>query len=472
MLECFCQIKTEQPIPITPVTEDTLDHFLAKQNPYIKNYCEQTGFSAKPNEYRLITNEKGDLIRILVGVQDIHDIWAFAFLPLNLPIAHTYYLDHTFEKKHLEQVLIAWGLGSYQFCRYKPCPRKPAQLVVPDTCDLELVENIITGIYVVRDLINTPTDDMLPANLAETVEELGQTYQALVSQIIGEDLFKKNFRGIYMVGRASHNEPRLIDLRWGDQKNPKITLVGKGVCFDTGGLNIKTMSGMSTMKKDMGGAAHAIALAQMIMRANLPVRLRLLIPAVENSISGNAYRPGDVIMMRSGKTVEVTNTDAEGRLILADALFEASNENPDLLIDFATLTSAARIALGTDIAALFSPDEKKVTQLIQLAKTIQDPIWPLPLYQPYHDFLESPVADMTNCTTDQPYGGAILAALFLQEFVSKEVPWLHFDVMAMNITSRPGRPKGGEAMALRAVFWFLQEYIEFIPNLSDQREKS
>jgi len=264
------------------------------------------------------------------------------------------------------------------------------------------------------------------------------------------------YPAIFTVGRASYNSPRLIDIQWGDKKAPKLTLVGKGVCFDTGGLNLKPNNGMLLMKKDMGGAAHVLGLAKMIMQANLPVCLRVLIPAVENAISGDSFRPGDIITMRNGKTVEITDTDAEGRLILADALVEACSEKPDLLIDFATLTGAARVAVGTEIAALFTNNDILAKSIASFAQQNNDPIWRMPLYRDYLRLLDSQVADMTNCANTS-YGGAITAAVFLQEFLDAEIPWMHFDIMAWNVLPRPGHPVGGEAMGLRAVFEYLRQ---------------
>jgi leucyl aminopeptidase len=312
----------------------------------------------------------------------------------------------------------------------------------------------VESIYYVRDLINTPTDDMGPTELADFTVALGKQYAATVDQIIGDDLLKKGFATIHTVGRASDDAPRLLDLRWGNAAHPKVTLVGKGVCFDTGGLDIKPSSGMLLMKKDMGGAAHVLGLARMIMEAKLPIRLRVLIPAVENSISGNAYRPGDIIKSRKGLTIEIGNTDAEGRVVLADALTEAVSEKPDMLIDIATLTGAARIALGTDIAVLFTNSDEVAAAVSQHAEQQSDPIWRLPLFASYREALNSSIADINNSSSDS-YAGAITAGLFLKEFVPDDIPWMHFDMMAWNLKTRPGRPQGGEAMALRALFSYL-----------------
>ena len=306
-----------------------------------------------------------------------------------------------------------------------------------------------------RDLVNTPAADMMPINLGECAQNLADRYQGEVKQIIGEELLEQNYPTIHAVGRASVHEPRLIDLTWGDNTHPKVTLVGKGVCFDSGGLDIKPAAGMRNMKKDMGGSAHVLGLAQLIMSHNLPVCLRVLIPAVENAISSNAIRPGDVITTRTGITVEIDNTDAEGRLVLCDALAEADNDKPDLIVDFATLTGAMRVALGTELPGFFSTSDQVAAGITEAGSKITDPVWRMPLYSAYRDLLKSTVADMTNCAT-VPFGGAITAALYLQEFVNKDTDWVHFDVMAFNIRALSGRPLGGEAFGIRAVFDYLQ----------------
>jgi leucyl aminopeptidase len=292
---------------------------------------------------------------------------------------------------------------------------------------------------------------MMPTHLAAAIKQVGEQYGASVDETIGEDLLAENYPMIHAVGRASAVPPRLIDLRWGEDKHPKITLVGKGVCFDSGGLDIKPSSGMALMKKDMGGAATLLGVAQMVMSAGLKVRLRLLVPAVENAVSGNAFRPGDVLTTRKGISVEIGNTDAEGRLILGDALSEAASENPTLLIDCATLTGAARTALGPDLPALFTDDDALADELLAASKSTFDPLWRLPLWAPYRKMIDSKVADINNAG-DSPFAGAITAALFLKEFVGEGAPWAHIDLFAWNKSARPGRPEGGEAYAQRAIF--------------------
>jgi leucyl aminopeptidase len=294
---------------------------------------------------------------------------------------------------------------------------------------------------------------MMPVNIAQAALELAIQFDCGVRQVIGDELLVQNYPAIHAVGRASINTPRLIDLTWGDNKNPQVTLVGKGVCFDSGGLNIKPAGGMRNMKKDMGGAAHVLGLAQLIMAHNLPINLRVLISAVENAISSDALRPGDVINTRKGLTVEIHNTDAEGRLVLCDALAEAEYEKPELIIDFATLTGAMRVALGTELPGFFSNNDQIAADITAAGSKISDPVWRMPLYSPYENLFSSTIADMTNCPV-QPFGGAIAAALYLQRFIGK-TDWVHFDVMAFNVRHLPGRPLGGEAFGIRAVFDYL-----------------
>jgi leucyl aminopeptidase len=349
--------------------------------------------------------------------------------------------------------LLMWSVAQYGFDRYKPS--KIALRVLCTThADLNNVLITASSIFLIRDLINTPTNDMCPKALADVVADLAQTYNANWGESVGDDLLNENFPAIHAVGRASASEPRLLSLTWGHEKHPCVALVGKGVCFDSGGLDLKTASTMRLMKKDMGGAAQAIGLAKWIMAMQLPIRLELLIPAVENSVDGLAYRPGDVLIMRNGLSVEIDNTDAEGRLVLADALVYACEKKPDLIIDFATLTGAARVAVGTEISAAFSNNDDIIEKIIQCGEKVQDPIWRMPLYAGYARLLDSTIADMVN-SSPLSYAGAITAALFLQRFVEEGIPWVHFDVMAWNLSSRPGKPEGGEAMAMLAVAQYL-----------------
>jgi leucyl aminopeptidase len=390
--------------------------------------------------------------------KDGSGLWDFAAMVQALKPGK-YKLDVSFDSFQAQLVFLAWGLSAYGFDRYSKKDRDFPHLCVRSDVDVEDVERQVNATNLVRDLINTPANDMGPVELAQHAQDVAEKYNAKLTVIVNDDLLKANYPAVYTVGMASSREPRLIDFRWGSDEHPKITLVGKGVCFDSGGLDIKPAAGMLTMKKDMGGAAHVLALAQMIMDAQLPVCLRVLIPAVENSISGVAYRPMDVIKMRSGKTVEVGNTDAEGRLILADALHEADSEKPALIIDIATLTGAARIAVGTELGALFSNDDKLAGQLIQFGRDTQDPLWYMPLWEGYRSNLKSKVADMSS-TGSSGYGGAITAALFLSEFLENKTPWFHLDIMAWNTGDKPGRQEGGEAMGLRALYAFIKNFLK------------
>ncbi len=440
-------------IPLEPVEENAFSEWLEQQDEPTRRWMAATAFQGKAGTNCLMPSPGGGLGKVISGIRSRSDPWAFGDLPLTLP-AQEYYLEASWPVELLERALVGWGLGAYQFTRYRAEEQPRARLAIPQKCNAAAVQNQIEAIYLVRDLINTPAEDMMPEQLADAMARLAREFGGELQQIVGDELLANNFPAIHAVGRASQRASRLIDLRWGDDSYPKVTLVGKGVCFDSGGLDLKSAKGMRLMKKDMGGAAHAMGLARLVMAAALPVRLRVVVAAVENAVSGNALRPGDVIRTRKGLTVEIDNTDAEGRLILCDALAEGSREKPDLMLDFATLTGAARTALGTDIPALFCPEDKIASGLLMNAEREQDPLWQLPLYQPYRALLESKIADLVNAT-DSPYAGAITAALFLREFVPEETPWAHFDLMAWNMASRPGRPEGGEAMGIRGIFRYL-----------------
>ena len=367
-----------------------------------------------------------------------------------LPISGRYAWDGRLPEDEADVAALGFGLACYRFERYKKRDRGLPTLVWPTGADKADVTRQLEATFLGRDLVNTPAEDMGPTALAEAARKLARQHGARCTVTVGDKLLEKNYPTIHTVGRAAADAPRLIDLRWGRPSDPKVTLVGKGVCFDSGGLDIKPAGGMLLMKKDMGGAAIVLGLAHAIMSAGLRVRLRVLVPAVENAISGNAFRPLDVIRTRKGITVEVGNTDAEGRLILCDALAEASSERPELLLDYATLTGAARVALGTELPALFSSSDAWADELIDAGREVHDPYWRMPLHRPYRRQLESRVADMSN--VGGSYGGAITAALFLAAFVDPEVAWSHVDVMAWNLDNQPGRPAGGEPMGLRAAY--------------------
>ncbi len=435
--------------PITALTADQLSDWLKAQSKRLKAWVEGSGFAAKPGSFCLLPGDDGVPQRVLLGVDEAPDLWAYAGLPGQLPEG-TYRLDPAPPAAAGEQAALGWLLGTYVFDRYKKNDKRFAKLACPKGVDRGRVAHMAESLFLVRDLINTPAGDMGPTDLAAAARVLARRHKGRLSVIAGDSLLKNNYPMIHAVGRAAAQAPRLIDLRWGS-KGPRVTVVGKGVCFDSGGLDLKSAAGMQLMKKDMGGAAHALGLAAMVMGAGLPLRLRVLIPAVENAVAGNAFRPLDVLATRKGLTVEVGNTDAEGRLVLGDALAEAVREHPDLLLDFATLTGAARIALGTDLPAFFTNRDSIAADLMRCAESEADPVWRLPLHKPYRRLLDSNVADLSNVSSG-PHGGAITAALFLEEFVGPDTPWVHFDIMAWNLSERPGRPQGGEAMGLRAVY--------------------
>ena len=442
-------------IPLHFVTEEQLKRDYVHQSVWL----EMSGFKGKPGTHCLLPSKDGELERVLVGKPETFDTWTLGRLAQTLP-AQKYTLADEFDSETVTKLCLGWTLGQYRFTRYKQLADALPELAFPDSADDHYITAAAEATYLVRDLINTPALDMNPQSLAEAAQQVSDRFGAECSVIVNEALVEQNYPMIYAVGQAnSHSDtqaPRLIDLRWGDPELPKVTLVGKGVCFDTGGLNMKSSSGMKLMKKDMGGAAQVLGLAKMIMQLKVPVALRVLIPAVENSIAGNSTRPSDVLTARQGTTVEIGNTDAEGRLVLADALTEASGESPDLLVDCATLTGAARVAVGAEIAALFCNDDETAQALLAAGKQQDDPLWQLPLHEPYRTMLDSKVADLNNISST-PYGGSITAALFLREFTKRQTPWIHIDFMAYNMRSLPGRPEGGEAMGMRALFSMIQQ---------------
>lgn len=455
MLNCFTTEKDENAIEIEVVSIKDYEKWVGQQSEHLKSWLKVTNFSAKAGDYKIIPDATGNIHKVIFIISPEPFYLSFGSLATFLPDG-VYTILGANTTKMIDQIAIAWGLGSYVFNNYKTQKPRDVKLFIPENADFQHILRTCEAIYLVRDLINIPTNDLGPEQLAKASKKLADDHGASFNQIVGEDLLKNNYPTIYAVGKGSVNPPRLIDIQWGDINAPKITLVGKGVCFDTGGLDIKPSAGMRYMKKDMGGAAHVLGLGHMIMSAKLPIRLRLLIPAVENAVSGNAYLPGDVIKTRKGVTVEITNTDAEGRLILCDALFEAVQDKPELLIDMATLTGAARVALGSDIAALFCNRDELADDVLRTSETEQDPMWRLPLYKPYRKQLESPVADLVNASFTPYSGGAIIAALYLNEFVSEDIPWLHFDIMGWNVKSRAGQPEGGEASCIRTLFRYLR----------------
>ena len=464
-LDCFNDELTHEALPVYCIQIDQVPEWLDQQPQHWQNWLHDWQHNAgnlQSGEFCYLPDVKGRAEAVVLFLKDLDDIVQLANLPQRLKQGN-YYLASQLPGSLLNKAYLYWGLGSYQFNQY----RSQLQQEWPRLCIHQIDDDAINEIqiqlkstYWVRHLINTPAEDMGPEQLAQEAKQLADHYQAQCQITVGQDLLHNNYPAIHRVGRAAEQEPRLIDITWGDPQAPKITLVGKGVCFDTGGLDLKPGSNMRLMKKDMGGAAHVLGLAVMIMQSELPVRLRILIPAVDNAVSGNAYRPSDIIQMRNGQYVEVTNTDAEGRLVMADAITTACEEIPDLLIDYATLTGAARAAVGTEIAAFFTPQQAIAQKLHEYQEQTYDAVWQLPLHKNYERLLKSSIADTVNANVSSPYAGAITAALFLKQFVTSDVTqWIHFDVMGFNTDNRPGHPYGGEAMGLRTLFqWLKQTY--------------
>ncbi|WP_075222943.1 leucyl aminopeptidase family protein [Acuticoccus yangtzensis] len=441
--------EAERPAPVHSVPKAKAQDFLARLAPEHAAFAKANGFDGAAGQTLALPDGAGRLAMVLLGTGDESDPFAAAAL--------TKYRDATFALgenwRDPTAATLAFLLGLYRYDSYKAVPEKTAKLVAPEGVDTVDVRRIAKAVGLTRDLVNTPANDLGPAELADAAQALAREYGAVVEITDGEDL-ETGFPMIAAVGAASHRPPLLVDLTWGDETAPKVTLVGKGVVFDTGGLDIKPASAMLLMKKDMGGAAQALGLAQMIMDAELPVRLRVLIGAAENAIGGCAFRPGDVLRSRKGLTVEIGNTDAEGRLVLADALALADDEAPEILIDFATLTGAARVALGPDLPAMFTHDDGVAQEIAVSGEDVHDPVWRLPLWPRYDKWLKSDIADV-NHISSQAFAGSITAALFLNRFVEKAQAHVHFDLYAWNNEPRPGRPKGGEAQAIRALYHWL-----------------
>jgi leucyl aminopeptidase len=442
-------------VPLSPVTEEDLAGLLARLDEPQRRWVESTRYVGEAGKFALLPDSGGRLARVLVGVKPGEELWALAALPDALPPG-IYALDGAIPAAPASRFALGWALGCYAFTRYRARDKAWADLVWPEAADRGWVERLARGIALARDLINTPAEDMGPPELAAAAEDVARRNGARCRVIVGDDLLKENYPAIHAVGRAAAKAPRLVDFTWGEESAPKVTLVGKGVCFDTGGLDLKPSGGMRLMKKDMGGAATLLGLAAAVMDAKLPVRLRAMLPAVENSVAGNAFRPLDIIKTRKGMTVEVGNTDAEGRLILCDALHEACQEKPALVIDMATLTGAARTALGPELPALFANDDKLAADVLAAGTAEADPLWRLPLWKPYRQMIVSPIADLNN-VSESGFAGAITAALYLEAFVPQATPWAHIDTYAWNQKSRPGRPEGGEALALRALYRMIED---------------
>ncbi len=440
------------------------DAWSADQPNAVRHWLAAQGFRGSPGSACPVPSDDGRLAFVVAVLGEAASLWDWAAVADAVP-GGTYRLEpEPPDAETAERAALAWALNAFRDDRFRASETPPVRRVLcwPTRCDRAAVVRAAEATELVRTLINTPANLCGPAELAASAVDLAAEFGAEARILVGRELLEENYPAVFAVGAgaAAERAPRLIDVRWGEARGPKVTLVGKGVAFDTGGLDIKPASAMKLMKKDMGGAAAVLGLARMVMSAGLPVRLRVLIPAVENAVSEGALRPLDIVRTRSGRTIEIGHTDAEGRVILADALFEAASEQPDLIVDFATLTGAARVALGPDVPALFCNDEALAETVLAAARRADDPLWRLPLWEPYRKAVEGRLADVTNApeggAVGSGYAGAITAALFLQTFVTPLRPWAHVDMMAWNLVSRPGRPEGGEAMAMRAFFALLR----------------
>jgi leucyl aminopeptidase len=446
--------------PLWLLYEDEIESWRAGQQPLARQWLGEQNFKAEKHRVVLLPDSGGGIACAVAGLgkrQGELSLWHAAGLAERLP-ARRFRLAQEFNAAEATQLALGFAYGAYRFERYRPAKNELASLDPPANADMAYVANAAESLRMARDWINTPAGDFGPPQLAAAARQVADRHQAAFKEWIGQDLLTANFPAIHAVGRASSEAPRLLELRWvppGGDAYPRVTLIGKGVCFDSGGLDLKSSSGMALMKKDMGGAAVALSLAHLLMTAKIRAQLHVLLPAVENAVSGNAYRPGDVLATRKGLTVEVGNTDAEGRLVLCDALAFADAEQPALIIDFATLTGAARVALGPELPALFGNEDGVVQELARAAAAEHDPLWPMPLWAGYEDELASKIADLNNVASST-LAGAIFGALFLKRFVT-ESPWVHIDLYAWNSKDRPGRAVGGEAQALRGVYRYLVE---------------
>jgi leucyl aminopeptidase len=445
-------------IPITFATKATWDTISSELPAPARQFALANGFAAKPGACLTLPDANGEIAQVVFGVENgtskFRDPFRAGQLPALLPPGVYRFANVAPHEARL--AALAFALGSYRFGRYRKTDASDARLVPPDGVDVADITRIAEAAALARDLINTPSNDMGPEELALAAQQLAQRFGANFNCMVGDDLTRQNFPLIHAVGMASPRSPRLIDFTWGDPAHPKVTLVGKGVCFDTGGLDLKPSSSMLIMKKDMGGAANVLALALMVMDARLKLRLRVLIPAVENAVAGNAFRPLDIFPSRKGITVEIGNTDAEGRLVLADALALADEEKPDLLIDLGTLTGAARVALGPDLPPFYTGDEGLAQELADCAKQENDPLWRLPLWPAYDSWLDSKVANVNNAPSGT-FAGSITCALFLQRFVEAAKSWLHVDIYGWTPSAKPARPEGGECQAARAIYKLLSD---------------
>ena len=439
-------------VPVTFVNAATWPEHRDKLEARERAFADAAAFEPRPGRHLVLPAPDGSLASVLFALESTADTHKDPFRPGALARclpAGTYRFANA--PHDLRLAALAFALGTYRFGRYRKSEDKDVRLELPDGVDGDELSAVAEGVFLARDLINTPANDMGPAELEYAARALAASHGAHAHAIVGEDLIEQNFPLIHAVGRAADRAPRLVDITWGEPSQPKITLVGKGVCFDTGGLDIKSDAGMLNMKKDMGGAATMLALAHMVMARKLPIRLRVLIPAVENAISGAAFRPRDIYRSRKGITVEIGNTDAEGRLILADAMALADEEEPELIADMATLTGAARVALGTEVVPFYTDDDELAASLARTAQSEHDPLWRMPLWRPYDQLLDSKIADINNVSSGG-FAGSITAAMFLRRFPTAAKAWLHFDIYAWNQTNRPGRPEGAECQAARALY--------------------
>jgi len=450
---------TADAIPLIAVTSDELGTTIKNAPLEVGKWLSANGFKAGIGAVCACMNPDGAVSAVYVGLGAVGQKrvrFSIAAASAKLPSA-TYELKTNLTGTDLDEAALGLLLSGYRFERYKSQPTSDCQFIAPEGVDIDRIEAMANGEVLTRDLINTPASDMGPQELEMAAESLAKQHEASFSVIEGEALLDQNFPLIHTVGRASNRAPRLLDMTWGHQ-GPKLTLVGKGVCFDTGGLNLKPGASMGLMKKDMGGAATVLGLAHMIMALKVPVQLRVLIPAVENSVDGSAFRPGDVLTSRSGLTVEINNTDAEGRLVLADALTYAEQDAPDHIISMATLTGAARVAVGPDLAPFYTTDETMAAELPSAAKTVADPVWEMPFHDPYEKMIEPKIADLDNAPAGG-FGGSITAALFLRRFVTK-TSYTHFDIYGWNPTAAPARPKGGAGQGARAILAALPKVLD------------
>ncbi len=451
--------KSQKSVPIDFIATGDLDEWLKPKPKSVQAWVKANEFTGSLGQVLTLPDESGKIIRVLAGwgsaaARMRGRYWA-AVIAAKLPKG-IYEFSSGLAKSELHEASLSWLLAQYAFDRYTDKKGAVAKLKPHKDVDAKRLQILAAGEFLTRDLINTPTSDMGPENLEAAFRTLAKSHAAKVVVIKGDALLKKNFPMIHAVGRASDQVPRLLDMTWGNANDPKITLVGKGVCFDTGGLNIKPGSSMGLMKKDMGGAANVMGLAHMIMSLKLPVCLRLVVPAVENSISAGAFRPQDILTSRKGLTVEVNNTDAEGRLVLADALAYADEKKPDLMVCMATLTGAARVALGADVPPFFTDNDTLAASISTAATDQVDPLWRLPFWQPYEPIIEPDVADLDNAPKGG-FGGSITAALFLRRFVEHAEDFVHLDLYGWTPTAKPGRSQGGACQSARTMLQVIVE---------------